>query len=232
MPEITAPAPPAARPLRVLLGTAAALALDAALLAVGVGGVHALLRHPRAVGLLLVWAAGDGALAGLRARGGRDPARTRPGQLPALAALLILPLVTPMLSAWGERSALWPLPGGAVLRWGGVALAGAGILLRVLAIQRLGPRLSPLVEVQRGHALETGGVYAALRHPGYAGAWVANLGSILAFGSAATLPLAVLLALVLAWRVRVEEREMDAAFGEAWRRYRARTGAFWPRRGR
>ncbi len=227
-----APPAPARLPLRALLGGALTLLLDAALLAVGVGGAHALLRHPRAVGLLVVWAAGYGALAGLRPPRLGEAARRRPEQRLVLVALILVPLVTPMLSAWSERAGLWPLPGGAALRWAGVALAALGFLLRVLAIGRLGSRFSPVVEVQAGEALETGGVYALVRHPGYAGAGLANLGAILAFGSAVTLPLAVLMGLATGARVRREERALEATYGDAWRRYAERTGRWWPRAGR
>ena len=226
--------PPAGRsnPLLSLLGSLAMLALDAALLAVGVGGAHALLHHPRAVGLLVVWAAGYGALAGLRRPRPRDAVARRADQRFVLATLVLVPLATPLLSAWAERAGLWPLPGGPALRWAGVALAGAGFLLRVLAIGRLGTRFSPLIEVQHGHALETGGAYAWMRHPGYTGACVANLGAILAFGSAATLPLTLVMALATGARVRREEAALELAFGEEYRRYRERVGRYWPRPGR
>jgi protein-S-isoprenylcysteine O-methyltransferase Ste14 len=206
------------------------LLLDAVLLGFGVGGAQALLRHPRAVGLLIVWAAGYGALGGLP-RGPRNRAPRHVVDRLVLALLVLVPLVTPMLSAWGERIGLWPLAGGPALRWSGVVLAGAGFLLRILAIQRLGVRFSPLVETRPGHTLETGGVYGRIRHPGYTGAWLANLGAILAFGSAATLLLAAILAAALVARVRREEATLEEAFGQEYRDYRQRTGAFWPRLG-
>lgn len=232
MTESPAPAAPVRQPLRALLGSAVMLAIDAALLGVGVGGAHALLRHPRAVALLMVWAAGYGAHAGLRPTRPREGTERRRDQHLVLAMLVLMPLVTPMLSAWSERLGLWPLPGGAALRWAGVGLAGAGFLLRILAMVRLGTRFSPVIEMQRRHTLETEGVYAWMRHPGYAGACLANLGVILAFGSAATLPLAVAMGLATLGRVRREEGVLEAAFGDDWRRYRERVGPWWPRPGR
>lgn len=234
MSEIAAPvtAPDRTTPARALLPNLAMFLLDAALLALGVGSVHALLHHPRALGLLLIWAAGHGALAGFRRARPQDVAARRTEQRFVLAALVLLPLVTPMLSAFGERAGLWLLPGGAALRWAGVALAGAGVLLRVLAIRRLGERFSPVLEVQRQHRLETAGVYGWMRHPGYAGAWWSNLGTILAFGSAATLPLAVLMALAAWARVEREEEMLAGAFGGEFRRYRDRVGRWAPRLGR
>jgi protein-S-isoprenylcysteine O-methyltransferase Ste14 len=216
------------RPALSLLGSALVLALDAALLALGVGGAHALFHHPRAVGLLLVWAAGYGALAGRTRPRPRDPRERRADSRLVLATLVLVPLLTPMLSAWSERAGVWPLPGGALLRWSGVALAGAGLLLRVLAMQRLGARFSPLVELQPGHVLEGGGVYAWMRHPGYAGACLSNLGAVLAFGSAVTLPLVAVMALATLARVAREESALEAVFGDEYRRYRARVGRWGP----
>ncbi len=223
---MTAPAAP--NPALSLFGSALMLVLDAALLAVGVGGAHALLHHPRAVGLLVVWAAGYGALAGRGRRRARDPRERRADQRFVLVTLVLVPLLTPMLSAWSERVGVWPLPGGEILRWAGVALAGAGLLLRVLAMQRLGARFSPVIEVQREHALESGGVYAWLRHPGYAGACLSNLGAVLAFGSAVTLPLVVVMALATSARVVREEAALEASFGDEYRSYRARVGRWGP----
>lgn len=218
--------------LRSLAGMLLVLALDAALLAVGVGGLPSLLHHPRALALLAVWAAGGSCLALLRPVRTRDPVERRADQRLVVAVLFLVPLVAPMLSAWCERLGWWPLPGGAALRWAGVALAAAGFALRILAMRRLGSRFSPLIEVQRGHVLETGGVYARVRHPGYAGAWLANLGAILAFGSGATLALALVMALAQEARVRREEAALEAAFGDEYRRYRERTGRYLPRTGR
>jgi protein-S-isoprenylcysteine O-methyltransferase Ste14 len=228
--ETPAAAPP--HPARLLLGSFAMFALDAALLALGVGGLRELLHHPRAVGLLFVWAAGYGALAGVRRMRPRDALEKRADQRFVLATLVLVPLVTPMLSAWSERIGIWPLPGGAVLRWAGVALASAGFLLRILAVRQLGARFSPIIEVQRQHALEIGGVYAWMRHPGYAGAFVCNLGAILAFGSAAPLLLAGVMALATQARVTREEAALEATFGDEYQRYRGRVGRWWRRRQR
>jgi len=229
---VNGPAAPAApRPVLLLLGSVLMLALDTALLAWGVGGARALLHHARAVALLVLWTAGHGALALGRRPRPRDPQQRRADQRLVLATLVLVPLLTPALSARAERLGVWLLPGGAPLRWAGVALAGAGLLLRVVAMRRLGPRFSPVVEVQDRHALETGGVYAWMRHPGYAGACLSNLGAVLAFGSVATLPLVLVMALATAARVGREERTLEVAFGDEYRDWRARVGRWGPRPG-
>lgn len=208
------------------------LALDVTLLAIGLGGMPALLAHPRALALLAEWVVGYVALATLRPVRAHDPVETRADHPLVVVTLFLVPLITPMLSAIGERYGVWLLPGGSALRWGGVVLSGVGFAIRILAMRRLGSRFSPLIEVQRDHPLETSGLYAHVRHPGYLGAWLCNLGVTLTFGSGLTLPLALLMAVALISRVRREERVLEGHFGDEFRRYCERTGRFVPRPGR
>ena len=133
------------------------------------------------------------------------------------------------MAAWGGRVGRWPLPAPETLGWLGVALSALGLWIRVSAMRQLGPRFSPLLAVQRGHALETTGWYAAVRHPGYLGALLASWGAAMTFGSALALPLALVMTFFQLDRVRREEALLAGAFGEAWRDYAQRTGALLPR---
>lgn len=222
----------AARPRRTqvvgAVGATLSTALDALWLTLAIGGWRALLAHPRALGLLAVWWVGAlilGAARPVRARAG-----TRRTSDPILlAALLVLPLAAPPLAAWGERLGVWVLPGGEARGWAGVALAAAGLALRIAAMVQLGSRFHPTVAILSEHALETRGPYSRIRHPGYAGAWLAALGGVLAFGSALGLAPVALMGVALAARVRSEERVLAEHFGESYREYRTRTGAFLPR---
>jgi protein-S-isoprenylcysteine O-methyltransferase Ste14 len=215
---------------RALLGALAVTALDAALLGLGLGGLGALLRHPRALALLAAWAVGGVVLALLRPVRTHDPLEVRRDPAFAMAGLFFIPLLTPAFSAWTERTGLWPLPGGAALGWAGVVLSAAGFAVRIAAMARLGSRFSPLVAVQKSHTLETGGPYAWVRHPGYLGAWLTTLGAVLAFGSGPGLAPALLMLLILQDRVRREDEVLERHFGDQFRHYRARTGALLPRR--
>jgi protein-S-isoprenylcysteine O-methyltransferase Ste14 len=207
----------------------AVTAVDAALLAWAMGSVHALLGHHRALVLLALWAAGGVALALLRPLRGHDAVSVERESPLVMLLLLLIPLATPPISALGERLALWNLPGGAPLRWTGVVLSGGGLALRIAAMAQLGPRFSPRVAMQREHALETHGLYGRIRHPGYAGAWLASFGAALAFGSALALPLVAAMGLLLWNRAGREESMLARHFGDAYQRYRARTGRFVPR---
>ncbi len=204
------------------------LALEAALLALGLGGFDRLVRDPRALALLALFASSGLLLSLRRPTRAQDMVERRPDPLP-MAVLFVVPALLPAIGAYGANRAWLTLPHANTVSWCGVALVLLGLVVRIVAMFQLGPRFSPLVSVQRDHALETGGPYGMVRHPGYLGALVAALGCALAFGSALALPLvAVMLAAQLA-RERAEERLLEERFGDAWRAYARRTGALLPR---
>lgn len=214
------------------MGALVVSALDAALLAWALGGLAALFAHSRAIALLVVWCAGGLVLSIARPVRAHDATAVERESPLLLIGLLIVPLATAPLSAWAERSGLWPLPGGDALSWAGVALSGLGLAIRVAAISRLGSRFSPLVAVQREHALETSGLYAFVRHPGYLGSWLTLAGTVIAFGSAATIPLALVMTVLLELRIAREEALLARHFGDEYRAYRRRTGRLFPGIGR
>jgi protein-S-isoprenylcysteine O-methyltransferase Ste14 len=204
------------------------LAVDAALLALGLGDPSLLVRDPRALALLVVWGLAGLALATLRPTRGQDAVTKQPDPF-VMAALLVLPLGAAPLGAWGARHALFTLPHANTVSWCALALVAAGLALRIGAMARLGRRFSPLVALQREHALETRGLYAFVRHPGYLGALLACLGASAAFGSGLALPVPALMLAAQLARVRREEALLAASFGEAWTDYASRTGALLPR---
>jgi len=224
VPRMPTRPPLAALLVRVLL----VLAFEAALLAWGLGGLDALAATPRASALLALWGGAALVLSLARPARAHDTARVE-RDVPAMLGLAILPLAIPPVAAWGGRAGLWPLPMPEAFGWVGVGLVALGLWVRVSAMRQLGARFSPMLALQREHALETTGWYARVRHPGYLGALFANWGAAVAFGSAAALPLAAAMT-VLQWnRVRREERLLAEHFGDAWREYAARTGALLPR---
>jgi len=202
--------------------------LDALLLAIALGGIAPLLAHARAMTLLVLWAIGAVTLALLRPVRGTAAASVERESPLVLIALFLIPLLCPPLAALSERLEIWQLPGGAALRWAGVALAALGLGVRIAAMAQLGPRFSPLVALQKEHTLETRGLYARIRHPGYLGAWLAALGGALAFGGGMSLPLVAVMALLLNGRATREEAMLETRFADAYRAYRARSGRFLP----
>jgi len=85
---------------------------------------------------------------------------------------------------------------------------------------------------QRSGELATGGPYARIRHPQYAGFILIMVGFLLQWP---TLPTLVMFPVLLAFYRRLairEEEEIRDRFGEAWDRYAAGRPRFLPRRGR
>jgi protein-S-isoprenylcysteine O-methyltransferase Ste14 len=218
-------------PALVILFSLVVTGVDALLLALALGGFGALFHNPRALALLGVWAVTGMTLALLHPVRAQD--RVVEARDPAwrLFALLLVPMAIPPVAAWGERAGLLPLPGGPALRWAGIVVVAVGLTVRIAAMATLGNRFAPIPAVQREHPLETRGLYATVRHPGYLGAWLAALGAMITFGNNLALPLVVVFAALLAARVRDEERLLERHLGAPWLDYRRRTGAFLPRFG-
>jgi protein-S-isoprenylcysteine O-methyltransferase Ste14 len=103
-----------------------------------------------------------------------------------------------------------------------VVLIGGGFILIATAWQVLHDAQS------RGN-LATTGPYARLRHPQYAGFALIMIGFFLQWPTLVTgLMLPVLL--IMYWRLaKREEREVEADFGEQYRRYVRQVPAFFPR---
>ena len=148
------------------------------MLAIALGGVSPLLHHPRALALLLVSAIAGVALAVLasgartRSEGHRRRATRelrRCSAIPARHGAAVGRVASDSACSLGPRCL--------GLGWIGIGLVAVGLTLRILAMAALGSRFSPMVVVQRGHPLHTTGPYALVRHPGYLGSWLANVGS-------------------------------------------------------
>ena len=81
----------------------------------------------------------------------------------------------------------------------------------------------------KAETLATTGPYARLRHPQYAGFVLIMIGFLLQWPTLATLVMFPILLVVYRRLAIREEREVEARFGESWRRYAARTPRFIPR---
>lgn len=88
----------------------------------------------------------------------------------------------------------------------GIALLAAGFLLFVIAALSLGPALTPFPRPNDAGVLRTGGVYAIVRHPIYAGILLAAIGWSLTHHSVAGLGFDVLLFVFFDRKSAREER--------------------------
>lgn len=117
------------------------------------------------------------------------------------------------------------------VRWVGVAMALALLVLSHWVLRSLGTNITPTVVTRRNHTLVQDGPYRWVRHPLYTTAallWVA-LGVIAA--NWFFLAIAALGFPVLAVRTRKEEANLIERFGDEYREYVKRTGRYFPRFG-
>ena len=111
----------------------------------------------------------------------------------------------------------------------GLALLAFGMALRLWTRRAIKGMYSGHVQVAAGDALVTTGPYRCMRHPGYAGFVLLTLGIASGYGSwigLAAVP--VLLIPGLAYRIQVEERLLEAHFGEDFRTYTRRVRKLIP----
>jgi protein-S-isoprenylcysteine O-methyltransferase Ste14 len=101
-------------------------------------------------------------------------------------------------------------------------LIGAGFLI-------LASAWDALYKAQRTGQLATIGPYAHVRHPQYGGFILIMIGFLLQWPTLLTLVMFPILVTMYSGLARREEREMQAAFGEAYTSYAATTPAFVPR---
>jgi protein-S-isoprenylcysteine O-methyltransferase Ste14 len=117
---------------------------------------------------------------------------------------------------------VWPLIAGLALFWSGFAL-------RWWAIVTLGHFFQVTVVIQEDHRVVTDGPYRLMRHPGYAGLWVALVGIGFVFGNLLGVCACVFLPLIaLFLRIRVEEQLLEQELGDEYRTYEATTKRLIP----
>ncbi|MFC6237439.1 methyltransferase family protein [Longivirga aurantiaca] len=125
-------------------------------------------------------------------------------QFALLGVALVLGLTD--LSGWGEAWA-----GG--LRYIGILVLSAGVVVAVLAAVGLGPSLTALPQPRDGGRLRTDGVYGVVRHPMYLSVLCGVLGWALLTSPCVLIPFAAL-AVVLDLKRQVEEQWLAEAYPE------------------
>jgi protein-S-isoprenylcysteine O-methyltransferase Ste14 len=136
---------------------------------------------------------------------------------------LVAYLLNPAWMTWSSM----PLPEWARLTGIGLFVAGAALL--VWTLRSLGANLTDTVVTRKAHTLVTRGPYRWVRHPFYDSAAVLVLASALIAANWFVLVTGALVFVLLAVRTSVEERNLEARFGESYRMWRHATGRFLPR---
>jgi len=125
--------------------------------------------------------------------------------------------------------AIATLPGLPAAAWVGVVVGGLGVLLRLWALLVLRERFTRTLMVHDEHSIERGGPFRFARHPGYLGSLLCLNGIALASGNTIVFVASlVATSAAYAYRIRVEDEMLVAAFGEAYESYRREVGALLP----
>ena len=147
---------------------------------------------------------------------------------PFFPLLMAHSLFTAWVMPYMDARDIAVLPGGDALRWAGLVVLACGAALRVWPMMALGERFASVVAIQKGHALQTGGIYGWVRHPSYVGILLMDIGFAGVFRSS----VAVLLLPIVFWmfkrRMDVEEQLLVEEFGEQYKGYMGRTARLMP----
>jgi len=139
--------------------------------------------------------------------------------------LLVMYAVNPARLAWSAVAfPVW-------LRWTGVAIYAAAIILLMWTMKTLGPNLTDTVVTRRAHSLVRRGPYRFVRHPFYLSVALLGIGSMLAAANWFLALVGITFFSLIRMRTRIEEQKLVERFGDAYRTYMAETGRFWPKRG-
>jgi protein-S-isoprenylcysteine O-methyltransferase Ste14 len=144
------------------------------------------------------------------------------GPLLLCGALLALPRILP--APLHDRF----LPNDAIIHWLAVLATACGLAFAIWARRHLGGNWSGAVVLKADHRLIRSGPYRLVRHPIYAGLFVALLGSVVGIGEWRGLIGLALAAIAIISRVRAEDALMAETFGTEYEDYRRRTPAVLP----
>lgn len=187
------------------------------------GDVRSFLSHGARAGVVIVllvmpfitcWSESGRVSRGLRAV---------PGQWRTLLLLEIGFFISSWVVPLSDRRDAFVLPDSDALRYTGLLIFTAGVILRVWAFMYLGRLFSIFLTIQEGHRLLTDNIYGIVRHPSYTGLLVRSLGWTLVFRSLFGLIACCALLVFLVRRIHHEEKVLESEFGSEWENYRRRT---------
>jgi protein-S-isoprenylcysteine O-methyltransferase len=150
--------------------------------------------------------------------------------LPVLGFALAIKAASPHHASWIPQ---WfsgaVIPGMPLVAWIGIAIAVAGLALRLAAVLTLRERYTRTLLVNLEHPVARDGPYRWVRHPGYLGSLLTLNGVALASGNMVTL-LASLAATsaAYAYRIKVEDAMLVTSLGRAYAEYRDEVRALLP----
>ena len=113
-----------------------------------------------------------------------------------------------------------PMPAMPAIAWAGVIVGALGLLLRLWSVLTLRHRYTRTLLTSNNHALECGGPYRFVRHPGYLGSLLCLNGIAVASGELLILMVSIAVTgVAYAYRIHVEDAMLVARFGASYERY-------------
>ena len=112
---------------------------------------------------------------------------------------------------------------GAVAFAAGLVMLVAGVILRGWSFCALGQYFTAVIKVSPDQRVVRNGPYRLLRHPGYAGGLLAEVGmAVTAANWVSMAVFAVAWVAIIAWRIHIEETALLAALGDKYGTYASR----------
>lgn len=111
----------------------------------------------------------------------------------------------------------------------GLVMIATGVGFRAWAVKTLGEFFTATVQIKDDHKLVTNGPYSIVRHPSYTGAFLSIVGCAVLLESWIGFAIAIT-AMTIAYYVRIsiEENELSAHFGNAYKEYKRSTKRIIP----
>lgn len=141
------------------------------------------------------------------------------------SAVPVLGFVLAMKAQTSSRGLALPywfgaLPGMPAIAWVGVIIGALGLVLRLWSVLTLRHRYTRTLLTSDDHALERGGPYRFVRHPGYLGSLLCLNGIAVASGELLVVMISIAMTgAAYAYRIHVEDTMLVARFGASYERY-------------
>jgi protein-S-isoprenylcysteine O-methyltransferase Ste14 len=137
---------------------------------------------------------------------------------------ILLVLLAPVLNA--HQIGHWKTP---YVGWAGVLLMLAGLTLRYWAAKTLGEFYTRTLQTVEGKQIVDQAPYSKIRHPGYLGTFLMEIGAGLAIANWLVLTILVVVGLSSrVYRIRTEEEMLVAKFGGQYQAYSENTWRLIP----
>jgi len=152
------------------------------------------------------------------------------GAVPVLGFVLAMKSGSPSFAAWlPQWFRMAAEPGMPMVAWIGVLLGAIGLGVRLWAVLTLRDRYTRTLLVLEEHAIERGGPYRWVRHPGYLGSLLCLNGVALASGNWVTVLASVAAtSAAYGYRIKVEDEMLVSSLGPSYAQYRREVGALLP----